>query len=107
MNWIENLKIIMDDKNVNIEQLKNRIEQQGGKLSRNSISNILRGTNNPKIETIELLAKALEVELWRLFTSKDSHEDETDLNGFVEHNNEIHRIRTKQDLNKLLSILSD
>ncbi len=63
MSWIDNLKQIMTDRKVNIEVLKERIESNGHSLSRNSISNILNGNNNPKIETLQVIAEALGVDI--------------------------------------------
>jgi transcriptional regulator with XRE-family HTH domain len=106
MNWIDNLKKAMDDKNVNIEKLKTRIEEKGGTITRNTISNILHGRNQPKIDTVEMIAAALEIEVWQLFTSSFGAGPDSELNGYVEFNGEVHRVKSKQDLEKLLSMLS-
>lgn len=100
MNWIDNLKQIMLNQKVNIEILKDRIEATGHSLSRNSISNILNGNNNPKIETLQLIAEALKVEVSEIL--KPSQLGRFELNGFVEHKGKIHRIESLQDIEKLL-----
>jgi len=99
MNWIENLKRIMKNKDINIEILKNLIENNGYKLSRNSISNILNGKNNPKVETIQHIAKALKIEVWEIFSGIS----DSDINGFIEFNGEVYRIKSRSDLEKLIS----
>ena len=105
MNWIENLKQIMSDRKVNIEALKDLIEASGHSLSRNSISNILNGNNNPKIETLQLIADALKVEIGEIF--KPTKSGLKGLNGFVEYNGTIHRIQNKEDLEKLLALVKE
>lgn len=105
MNWIENLKQLMSDRKVNIETLKDLIETSGHSLSRNSISNILNGNNNPKIETLQLIADALKVEIGEIF--KASQSGLKGLNGFVEFNGTIQRIQNKEDLEKLLALVKE
>ncbi len=101
MDWIKKLKIIMNDQGVNIEQLKSKIEQNGNSLSRNSIGNILNGRNSPKIDTLQVIADALGLELYDLF-SVSGTESDTSVDGFVEYKGEIHRIKAKKDLKRLL-----
>jgi len=103
MNWIDNLKRLMSDQAVNIETLKDRIEANGKSLSRNSISNILNGNNSPKIETLQLIAKALKVDISEIF--KQSQPDQSGLNGFIEYDGTIHRIRSKEDMEKILTLV--
>lgn len=102
MSWIDNLKQIMSDQNpkVNIEILKDRIEANGHSLSRNSISNILNGNNNPKIETLQVIAEALNVDISDLFNYHEA--GNSGLTGFVEYKGTIHRIQSVQDLERLL-----
>jgi len=100
MNWIDNLKQLMADRKVNIEILKDRIEANGHSLSRNSISNILNENNNPKVETLQIIAEALKVEIGELFNY--SHPGQSELSGFIDFNGTIYRIQSVQDLEKLL-----
>ena len=100
MKWIDNLKQIMSDRKVNIENLKDLIEVNGHGLSRNSISNILNEKNNPKIETLQIIAEALKIDLSVLFNY--SQPGQSELSGFVEFNGTIHRIQLVQDIEKLL-----
>lgn len=102
MEWIDRLKRIMKDKGVNIEQLKTKIELNGHSLSRNSIGNILNGKNSPKIENIEIIANALEVDMWKIF-SNESEED--NINGFIETKDSIYRINTLKELKQLIKLI--
>jgi DNA-binding Xre family transcriptional regulator len=60
--------------------------------------NLLLNTNNT--QKMEKIAEVLEVKFSDLFVADDQPQDE--LNGFVEYKGEIHRIRTKSDLENLL-----
>lgn len=101
MDWINKLKKIMVDQGVNIEELKKRIEKQGNSLSRNSIGNILNERNSPKIETLKLITNALGIEFWELFSSDKTIISDEAINGFVEMEGQIYRIKTKIDLKQL------
>lgn len=102
MEWIDRLKAIMKEKGVNIEQLKTKIELNGHTLSRNSIGNILNGKNSPKVETLEIIANALEVDLWRIF-SNESEDDS--VSGYIETKDTIYKIRTLKELKQLLKLI--
>ena len=60
--------------------------------------NLLIDTNN--IQKLEQIAYVLGVQFSDLIVDDRQHQDE--LNGFVEYQGEIHRIKTKSDLEKLL-----
>ena len=60
--------------------------------------NLLLNTNNT--QKMEKIAEVLGVKFTDLFVADDQPQDE--LNGFVEYKGEIHRIRTKSDLENLL-----
>ena len=60
--------------------------------------NLLLNTNNT--QKMEKIAEVLGVKFTDLFVADDQPQDE--LNGFVEYRGEIHRIRTKSDLENLL-----
>ena len=59
---------------------------------------LLLNTNNT--QKMEKIAEVLGVKFTDLFVADDQPQDE--LNGFVEYKGEIHRIRTKSDLENLL-----
>ena len=92
-----NLRIlkIMEEKGISIEGLKNRIETNGEKLSRTSISNIINNKTSPRIDTLNTIAKALDVELVNLF-------QEDSVLGILLVNGEEHSVRSKADLKALL-----
>ena len=60
--------------------------------------NLLLNTNNT--QKMEKIAEVLGVKFTDLFVADDQPQDE--LNGFAEYKGEIHRIRTKSDLENLL-----
>ena len=60
--------------------------------------NLLLNTNNT--QKMEKIAEVLGVKFTDLFVADDQPQDE--LNGFVEYKGEIHRIKTKADLENLL-----
>lgn len=60
--------------------------------------NLLLNTNNT--QKMEKIAEVLGVKFTDLFVVDDQPLDE--LNGFVEYKGEIHRIRTKSDLENLM-----
>jgi|GEM_PF-2095287 len=100
MSWVNNLKRIMKEKEINIESLKNRIVENGHSLSRNSIGNILNQRNSPKLDTLQIIAEALEVELTELFSeSKDKSKSGTnELDGFIDFEGEIYRVKSSKQL---------
>ena len=61
--------------------------------------NLLLNTNNT--QKMEKIAEVLGVKFTDLFVADDQPQDE--LNGFVEYRGEIHRIKTKADLESLLN----
>ena len=63
--------------------------------------NLLLNTNNT--QKLEKSAEVLGVKFTDLFVADDQPQDE--LNGFVEYKGEIHRIRTKSDLENLLKYI--
>lgn len=67
-------------------------------LPRQSIYSYLNG--NVSLEKMVNIANALDVPLWSLFPASNNA-----LNGFVEYNGTIHRIQSKEDLEKLLTVV--
>jgi len=104
MSWINNLKQIMSDKGVNIEILKNKIVENGHSLSRNSIGNILNERNSPKLDTMQIIADALDVRLDELFVDGDRRVNATsttEVDGFIDFDGEIYRVKSKEDFKEL------
>jgi len=104
MTWIHNLKRTMREKRINIETLKTKISNNGHSLSRNSIGNIINERNSPKIETLQLIADALEVELWQLFSTPDSDKQKK-ISGFVEYQDRIYKINSPTELKELYEMV--
>ena len=65
--------------------------------------NLLLNTNNT--QKLEKIAEVLGVEFTDLFVLNSKPQDE--LNGFVEYKGEIHRIKTKTDLEDLLELIKN
>jgi Predicted transcriptional regulator len=54
---------------------------------------------NPTIETLDKIAKALNVEVWELF----EHRNKTDLTALIDHQGHLYRANTIQELEFILS----
>ncbi|KAA2218536.1 helix-turn-helix domain-containing protein [Maribacter flavus] len=90
------LKDIMAQKGVSGKELAKSVG-----VTPVSISNIVQGNSFPKPELLLAIADRLDVDVRELFnpTKKGSVGN---LNGFVEHNGEIHRITSLEDLRVLM-----
>ena len=66
-------------------------------VAKQNVNLLLNTTNTQKMEK---MAEALEVKFTDLFMVDDQPQEE--LNGFVEYKGEIHRIKTKTDVENLL-----
>lgn len=69
-------------------------------ISRENLYRILNG--NPTLQNLEKIASALDIQIWQLFPSSNNS-----LNGFIEYKGAIHRIQSKNDLEKLLKLIND
>lgn len=58
---------VMNSKKISIELLKQRIEDNGGSLSRTSISNIINNKSVPRVDTLNMIAGALDVPITKLY----------------------------------------
>jgi len=67
-------------------------------LKEPSLSRILNGKTEPRIDTLEKIAAGLGVELWELFV--DPTEQVT---GTLQYHGTLYRIQTKKDLEELLN----
>ena len=65
--------------------------------------NLLIETNN--IQKLEQIAEVLGVNFTELFV--DVKQPQEELNGFIEYKGEIHRIKTKLDLDNLLKFMEN
>lgn len=85
------IKEIAKEKGVTIAALAEKIE-----ITQPSMSNIVNGKINPKIETLEKIAEALGVAITDLF-KKSSDEDV----GAIRIGDDTHAINSKEDIKKL------
>ncbi len=86
------IKEILKEKGITAKQLA---EDVG--IAENSISRFITEKQQPRYEVLKRIADQLEVEIWQLF--KGSEESVT---GTLEYKGELHRIRTREDLERLL-----
>lgn len=67
-----------------------------------SISNIVQGNSFPKPELLLSIAKELDIDVRELFRPTKGG---AILDGFVEYRDEVHRILSASDLEKLLELV--
>lgn len=97
----------MSEKGYNIEKLKNQIILNGHSLSRNSIGNIINERNSPKVDTLQIIADALGVEVSSLFSSESNENNQDNINGFIDYEGIIYRINSVDDIKTLYKKLSN
>lgn len=88
------IKEICKEKGIYLEELASLIG-----TSQASISRIITGKGNPTIDTLERIAKALNVSVNDLMG--DTSEK---IAGYVEYQGNIYRINTFEDLEKVLKL---
>jgi len=73
-------------------------------ITENGLSLVINGKRQPRFELLEKLATRLNVNFWQLFTGAGSITNGTGsvLNGFIDYNGTIHRIKAVEDIEKLL-----
>ena len=76
-------------------------------ITENGLSLVINGKRQPRFELLEKLAQRFDVKLWQLFAGSDLINQEVinGLNGFVEYQGTIHRIQSREDLEKLLKLV--
>ena len=67
-----------------------------------TISNINKGNNFPKPELLKRIAEALDVDIRELFNQTKGA---APLNGFVEFEGEVYKVKEREDLEKLMGKL--
>lgn len=90
----EIVKSLCKDKGMNLKDLAERMG-----ITRESLTRSISG--NTTLSTITAIAKALDVPVWRLFTDTQGNEP----NGFIEYKGTIHRIQSRSDLERVLSLI--
>ena len=69
-------------------------------VTQETVSRQLRG--NPTLETLQKIAVQLDINIIQLFSLDD---DPNSIYGFVEYLGETHKIASKKDLEKILSMM--
>lgn len=89
------IKELCKERGINLADLAS---QMG--TSQASISRITTGNGNPTVETLERIAKALNVPITDLFAIKNK-----ELSGHVEYKGVVYTIKSRRDLENLLKII--
>lgn len=90
------IKDLLDERNMSFKELSDKLG-----VDRNNLYNSLT-KGNPTLQRLEAVAKVLNVPVWRLFTTDNKPE----ICGTVVYKDEVHIIRSKQDVITLAEIVS-
>lgn len=82
------IKDLLDERNMSFKELSDKLG-----VDRNNLYNSLT-KGNPTLQRLEAVANALNVPVWRLFTTDSKPE----IYGTVVYKDEVHIIRSKQDV---------
>lgn len=85
------VKEILKERGLTQKQLADMID-----IAEISLSRSING--NPTLDTLQKIASALGVDIIELFTHTTNS-----TNGYIEHNGEIHKINSIEDIKKLLN----
>ena len=90
------IKDLLDERNMSFKELSDKLG-----VDRNNLYNSLT-KGNPTLQRLEAVANALNVPVWRLFTTDSKPE----IYGTVVYKDEVYVIRSKQDVINLADIIS-
>ena len=90
------IKDLLDERNMSFKELSDKLG-----VDRNNLYNSLT-KGNPTLQRLEAVANALNVPVWRLFTT----DNKAEIYGSVVFKDEVHIIRSKQDVIALAEIVS-
>ena len=82
------IKDLLDERNMSFKELSDKLG-----VDRNNLYNSLT-KGNPTLQRLEAVANALNVPVWRLFTT----DNKAEIYGSVVFKDEVHIIRSKQDV---------
>ena len=82
------IKDLLDERNMSFKELSDKLG-----VDRNNLYNSLT-KGNPTLQRLEAVANVLNVPVWRLFTMDNKPE----IYGTVVYKDEVHIIRSKQDI---------
>ena len=92
------VKEICKQRSITSKELAHRMEVTPEALSRQ-----IGDSGNPTLSTLQSIAKALEIQVYELF---DDFKEEINVQGFLEVDKQMHRIRSFNDLKTLYEELS-
>jgi len=87
----------MRERGITNIDLQNRIRKTGNNLDRTTIGNILLDKHSPRVETLQLIADALEIDLRQIFTVPDE-----ELAGFIEYKGQVYKVGSLSELEELI-----
>ena len=90
------IKELLDERNMSFKELSDKLG-----VDRNNLYNSLT-KGNPTLQRLEAVANALNVPVWRLFTTDSKPE----IYGSVVYKDGVYVIRSKQDVINLADIIS-
>ena len=90
------IKDLLDERNMSFKELSDKLG-----VDRNNLYNSLT-KGNPTLQRLEAVANVLNVPVWRLFTTDNKPE----IYGTIVYKDEVHIIRSKQDVITLAEIVS-
>lgn len=82
------IKELLDERNMSFKELSDKLG-----VDRNNLYNSLT-KGNPTLQRLEAVANVLNVPVWRLFTT----DNKAEIYGSVVFKDEVHIIRSKQDV---------
>lgn len=90
------IKDLLDERNMSFKELSEMLN-----VDRNNLYNSLT-KGNPTLQRLEAVAMALNVPVWRLFTT----DTKPNVYGTIVYQNQVHVIRSEQDIINLANTLS-
>lgn len=97
MELIKRLEDILSKKGINQKELSEKAN-----IAELSISRIMTGKTKPSLDSLEKIAKALNVELWQLFTNELHKKD---LTALVDYKGELFKAKTLEELEEIVKKL--
>ncbi|WP_196890366.1 helix-turn-helix domain-containing protein [Aureivirga marina] len=94
------LREVLKEKKVSFEKLMELMELKGNSITRATISNIVNKKNSPKLETLENIADALNINLVDLF--EQEIEEEKRPFGVISYDGVEYVIKSEEDLKELM-----
>ena len=90
------IKDLLEERNKTFKELSDTLD-----VDRNNLYNSLT-KGNPTLQRLESVAKVLGVPVWRLFTT----DNKAEIYGTIVYKDEVHIIRSEQDVINLANMIS-